>query len=130
MRQRSGPGSTGTAARPPKPSLTVDELAADPWDDFAAGYRMGYEAGHDVGYGAAEFDMAEAWSVEVHRTRALGKPDDYLARVRATELHVRRLAERQWLNRAAWESAARASGGTMSADDLARALGVRLAVAS
>lgn len=51
--------------------------------DFAAGYELGHHSGYEVGYAAAEADIAEAWSAEVHRIRALAQPDDYMARVAA-----------------------------------------------
>jgi hypothetical protein len=110
----------------------------DPWDDFAAGYRMGYETGYDLGVATAEQDMAEAWMAEVQRIRALADPyDDWPARVRAAEKHVRALAERQWSSRAAWDSAAHQSMTEEArrrsvtplfkdSETLARAIGVRL----
>jgi hypothetical protein len=80
----------------------------DPWDDFAAGYRMGYESGFDVGYGRAEVEMADAWMAEVHRIRALANPDDYMSRVAAAERHSRSTALRLWSDPRAWENAASA----------------------
>ena len=56
-------------------------------EDFAAGYELGYHSGHEVGYAAAEADMAEAWAAEVHRIRALAQPDDFMRRVAAAEQH-------------------------------------------
>ena len=99
-------------------------------------FTMGWHAGYDAGIAAAEAEMAEAWMAEVHRIRTLAKPhDDYMGRVLAAEIYVRRQAERQWLNPDAWKSAAahsvsdgaRKSGVTpISAVDLARACGVQL----
>lgn len=98
-------------------------------------FTMGWHAGYDAGAAAAEAEMAEAWMAEIHRIRALAKPDDHMARVRAAEIYVRRQAERQWLNPDAWKSAAahsptstaqQAGVSTMSAVDLARACGVHL----
>lgn len=99
-------------------------------------FTMGWHAGHQSGVADAEADMAEAWMAEVHRIRALANPHDpWLARVTAAEAQGRHLAQRQWLNRDAWKSAAaqsvtegaRRSGAVaMTADDLARACGVSL----
>ena len=99
-------------------------------------YLLGWHAGYDAGERAAEQDMAEAWWAAVRRIRALANPHDpWHIRVAAAEQHARRLAERLWLSRTAWESAAaqsvthdaRRAGITgMSADDLAAACGVRL----
>lgn len=99
-------------------------------------FTMGWHAGYDAGVAAAEKEMAEAWMAEVHRIRALAKPhDDYMGRVLAAEIYVRRQAERQWLNPDAWKSAAaqsvsdgarRIGVSAMSATDLARACGVQL----
>lgn len=99
-------------------------------------FTMGWHAGHDAGVADAEKDMAEAWMAEVHRIRALANPHDpWLARVAAAEQHSRAAAMRQWLDPAAWKSAAahsisegaRRSGAVaLTADDLARACGVSL----
>lgn len=98
-------------------------------------FTIGWHAGYDAGIVAAEKDMATAWMAEVHRIRALARPDDWMARVQAAEIHCRRLAERLWLNPDAWKNAAAQSvteGGRragivpMAATDLARACGVQL----
>ncbi len=135
-RRPGGGGATSSKTGEDVP-LTLTDRTDSPWNDFADGYRMGWHAGYDAGIAIAEAEMAEAWMAEVHRIRALARPDDYMARVRAAERHCRALAERQWLSREAWESAA-AQGMTEEArrkgvtplfpdgDTLARAMGVKL----
>jgi len=101
-------------------SASVAQDADDPWDDFTAGYRLGYWSGYEVGVATAEAEMAEAWMAVVHRIRALAKPDDYMTRVAAAERHVRSLALRQWASRDAWDSAKNAATGMAVAIDRLR----------
>lgn len=119
----AGPPTRRTGPRQEGPSsveITTTDTASVAQDDFAAGYLLGYESGYDVGVAAAEAEMAEAWMAEVHRIRALGRPDDYMARVRAAEKHVRSVALRQWSDRDAWDSAKQAAPGFAVAIDRLR----------
>jgi len=137
--ERTGPGQgPSTVEVTTTDTRTLVTLADDLVlcaDAHAEGFELGWHAGYDAGVAAAEAEMAEAHAARVARVRALGRPDDYMARVAAAERYARVLADRQWLRREAWESAASQSvtqdakrKGTVPipADDLARALGARL----
>jgi hypothetical protein len=66
------------------------------WDRFAEGYRLGYWTGREVGYRAAEEDMATDWERWRSTVRELVESDEVGAsrRVRAAERYSRALADR------------------------------------
>lgn len=63
---------------------TVDTLSRE----FDAGYRLGYLTGHDVGYGAAQYEITTEWLAEIEsspRPAATRGPSlSELRRIRST----------------------------------------------
>lgn len=96
------PGPHGAAGNP----NDLDELrhliaaAADLVDDlegqraaetaeFHAGYRLGFDAGHEVGYRQAEDDMAREWAVLAGKVRAIAsQPTPQALQERREQLEV------------------------------------------
>ena len=107
------PASTATTVTPHPDflaPLTTDQLAELARREFTAGYQLGYLTGEEVGYGAAEHDMAEAWSVEAAKVRLLAAPDNPGTRVAAAERAAQALADAQWSSNRAWSGPASALG--------------------
>ena len=71
-------------------------------DWWADGYRAGFAAGSDVGYGQAEHDMAQSWRSLTASTIAAADPDSPQARegayqrILATEEGCRADARQHW----------------------------------
>lgn len=49
----------------------IERIRDEAWRD---GFICGFDAGHEVGYGAAEHEMDVAWAEVARRVRALGSP--------------------------------------------------------
>ena len=107
------PASTATTVTPRpdfRAPLTTDQLAELARREFTAGYQLGYLTGEEVGYGAAESDMAAAWSGAAAKVRQLATADNPGARVAAAERAARALADAQWSSNRAWSGPASALG--------------------